>query len=77
MKYYLVNYIILQNKRVTENEYVGVTLHTFANIDGFKKAIAEIKNGAINIDDVVIKSYKQISEDSYNSLPTTGIHLPA
>ena len=64
MKYYLVNYIILQNKRVTENEHVGVTLHTFANIEGFKQSISDLKHGCVDIDNVVIKSYKQISEES-------------
>lgn len=70
MKYYLVNYIILDNKTVIENENVGIELHTFANIDDFKKLIAEMKNEDTKIEHIVIKSYKQISVEAYNSLST-------
>ena len=73
MKYYLVNYIILDKKTVTvtENENVGITLHSFANIDDFKKTIAKMKNEEAIKDDIVIKSYKQISQEAFNSLNTS------
>lgn len=73
MKYYLVNYIILDKKTVTvtENENVGITLHSFANIEDFKKSIAAMKNEVTVKDDIVIKSYKQISQETFNSLNTS------
>ncbi len=73
MKYYLVNYIILNNKTVTENENVGITLHSFANIDDFKKTIATMKNDEAATDNIVIKSYKQISQEAYNCLNTAMV----
>jgi hypothetical protein len=68
MKYYLVNYIILDNRTVIENEHVGLSVHSFANIDEFKKSIAEMKHDAVAVDNIVIKSYKQISAETFNAL---------
>jgi len=73
MKYYLVNYIILNHKIVTENENVGITLHSFANIDDFKKTIATMKNDEAVTENIVIKSYKQISQEAYNCLNTAMV----
>ncbi len=73
MKYYLVNYIILNHKTVTENENVGITLHSFANIDDFKKTIATMKNDEAVTENIVIKSYKQISQEAYNCLNTAMV----
>ncbi|MEO5890992.1 MAG: hypothetical protein ABIQ31_12105 [Ferruginibacter sp.] len=73
MKYYLVDYIILDKKTVIENHHAGIFLHTFANIEDFKKGIAELKNNGTDPESVVIKSYKQISEEAYNSLKTTTV----
>ena len=70
MKYYLVNYIMLDKKTVTvtENENIGIPLHTFANIDDFKKSIASLKNDRAQPEDIIIKSYKQISQEAFQSL---------
>ena len=38
MKYYLVNYILLDKKVITENENVGIGLQTYANINEFKNS---------------------------------------
>ena len=56
MKYYLVNYLILQDKKVLESEAVYIPLHGFANIPEFKQSIARSKE-ATNPETVVIKSY--------------------
>jgi hypothetical protein len=68
MKFYLVNYIILDKKTVIENENIGITLHSFANIPDFKKSIAAMKNAGSETENIVIKSYKQISKEAFNSL---------
>ena len=73
MKYYLVNYIVLDNKTVTENENIGITLHTFANIDDFKKTISAMKDAGSETENIVIKSYKQISKEAFNSLSTAMV----
>ncbi|MEP7110962.1 MAG: hypothetical protein ABI760_23405 [Ferruginibacter sp.] len=70
MKYYLVNYIVLNKKTVIENKNIGITLFTFANIDDFKKSISTIKNVRSETEKIVIKSYKQISLEAFNSLNT-------
>ena len=57
MYYYHVNYIILDNRTVIKNESVGVSLHTFANIDDFKKTIVAMKNVGSATENIVIKSY--------------------
>jgi hypothetical protein len=71
MKYYLVNYILLDNKMITLNENIGIGLHSFANIDEFKKSIAAMNLEGIEKEKVVIKSYKQISKEAFNCLSTT------
>ena len=73
MKYYLVNFLVLNNKIVTLNENIGIPLHTFANIDDFKKSIASLKNDAAEVENIVIKSYKQISREAFNSLNTAMV----
>ena len=73
MKFYLVNYIILDKKTVIANENIGITLHTFANIPDFKKSIANMKNAVSETENIVIKSYKQISKEAFNSLNTSMI----
>lgn len=73
MKYYLVNYILLDNKVITLNENIGISLYSFANIEEFKQTIAARKSGVAETEQVVIKSYKQISQEAYNCLDTTSI----
>ena len=67
MKYYLVNYLILQDKKVLESEAVYIPLHGFANIPEFKQTIARSKE-ATKPETVVIKSYLQVSPEEYNRL---------
>ena len=67
MKYYLVNYLILQDKKVLESEEVYIPVHGFANIPEFKQTIARSKK-ATNPETVVIKSYLQVSPEEYNRL---------
>ena len=67
MKYYLVNYLILQDKNVLESEAVYIPMHGFANIPEFKQTIARSKK-ATNPETVVIKSYLQVSPEEYNRL---------
>jgi hypothetical protein len=73
MKFYLVNYIILDNRTVIANENVGITLHNFANITDFKKSIAILKNIVSETEKIVIKSYKQISKEAYKALSTSTV----
>lgn len=68
MKYYLVNYIILKNRTITENTSMGISLPTFANNEEFKKWIAARKQPGLEPNNIVIKSYEQISEEAFNSL---------
>ena len=67
MKYYLVNYLILQDKNILESEAVYIPMHGFANIPEFKQTIARSKE-ATNPETVVIKSYLQLSPEEYNRL---------
>ena len=70
MKYYLVNYILLDKKVITENENVGIGLRTYADINEFKKSIVTLKHAEIETEKVIIKSYKQISQEAFNCLDT-------
>jgi hypothetical protein len=71
MKYYLVNYILLDNKMITLNENIGIGLHTYANIEEFKQSIVAMNMAGVEKEKVVIKSYKQISKEAFNCLSTT------
>lgn len=68
MKYYLVNYLILDKKTVTENANMGISLHSFANNELLKKSIAVYKNANNILDNIVIKSYEQITCEAFKSL---------
>lgn len=71
MKYYLVNFILLDNRMITLNENIGIGLHSYANIEEFKDSIASLNLAGVEKDKVVIKSYKQISKEAFNCLSTT------
>lgn len=73
MKYYLVNYVILDHKTITENEFIGVPVYSFPSIDDFKKSIIGIKKDDLEIENMVIKSYKQISSEAFKSLNTAVV----
>ena len=68
MKYYLVNYLILDKKTITENDKMGVCLHSFASTEELRKSIAALKKTGSKTDNIVIKSYKQITREAFNSL---------
>ncbi|MEO6733126.1 MAG: hypothetical protein ABIN01_18015 [Ferruginibacter sp.] len=70
MKYYLVNYIILNKNIIIENQHIGIPLFTFANINDFKKTIAAKKSAGPEIENIVIKSYQEISKEAFYSLDT-------
>ena len=70
MKYYLVNYLLLDKKAITENEHIGIGLHSYADINEFKKSIVTLKSAGIESEKVVIKSYKQISQEAFYCLET-------
>jgi hypothetical protein len=67
MKYYLVNYLILKDKTVLENEAVYIPMHGFSGISDFKDTIARSKNETTCPETVVIKSYQQVSPEEFNS----------
>ncbi len=71
MKYYLVNFILLDNRMIILNENIGIGLHSYANIEEFKESIASLNLAGVEKDKVVIKSYKQISKEAFNCLSTT------
>ena len=66
MNYYVVNYLVFDNRRIVENNWTAVSLHNFANIDDFRNTIAKMKNMHKNAASIVIKSYKQVSLEEYN-----------
>lgn len=66
MKYYLVNYLVMEAKQVLENEKVYIPMHTFANVRDFKDTISKATPTYINPASIVIKSYKQVSPEEYN-----------
>jgi len=68
MKYYLVNYLIVDKKTITENEKMGICLHTFASNEELRKSIAALKNAGSKAENIVIKSYKQITKETFYSL---------
>ena len=65
MKYYVVNYLVFENRKIVENEWVGVPLHNFANTNDFRTVIANKKHGLVDPANIVIKSYKQVNEAEY------------
>ncbi len=71
MKYYLVNFIALDNRIITLNENIGIGLHSYADIEEFKVSIAAMNFAGVEKEKVVIKSYKQISEEAFNCLSIT------
>lgn len=73
MKYYLVNYLILENKQVLENERVYIPMHGFASISDFKQTIAKAKQAIANPESIVIKSYKQVSMEEFNSINRASV----
>ena len=72
MKYYLVNYLILQDKKVLENEAVYIPLHGFASISDFKQSIAMSKEDDTNPHSVVIKSYLQVSQEEFTRVSSAN-----
>ncbi|MDO9375023.1 MAG: hypothetical protein Q7T76_11420 [Ferruginibacter sp.] len=68
MKYYLVNYLILHEKKVLENEAIYLPLHGFATISAFKETIARSKENGTNPETIVIKSYLQVSPEEFNRI---------
>jgi hypothetical protein len=71
MKYYLVNFILLDNRIITLNENIGIGLHSYANIEEFKESIVSMNMVGVEKEKVVIRSYKQISKEAFNCLSTT------
>lgn len=65
MKYYIVNYLIFENRKIVKNEWVGVPLHNFANTNDFRAVIANLDRGINNPASIVVKSYKQVSEAEF------------
>lgn len=68
MKYYLVNYLILEDKTVLENEQVYMPMHSFSGIGDFKQTIADAKDNCTDPESIVIKSYLQISTEEFNRI---------
>jgi hypothetical protein len=66
MKYYLVSYIILDNKTITENGKTAICLHGFACIEALRKSIAAQNKIGYNTDNIVIKSYKQVTREAFS-----------
>ena len=56
---------------ITLNENIGIGLHSYANIEEFKTSIAAMNLEGVEKEKVVIKSYKQISQEAFNCLSTT------
>lgn len=65
MNYYLVNYIVLENKNVIVNDRIGITLQAFGNINDFKNIITRIHKTDAHSESVVIQSYKQVYKEEY------------
>lgn len=68
MNYYMVNYLVLDDKEILENESIYHPMQTFANVQDFKSTIAKGIHARLNPNSVVIKSYKQVSIEEYNQL---------
>ncbi len=68
MNYYIVNYLVLDEKEILDNKSIYLPMQTFANIQDFKSTIAKSIHARLNPNSVVIKSYKQVSIEEYNNL---------
>ena len=66
MKYYLVDYLILEDKTVLENEQVYMPMHSFSGIGDFKQTIADSKDNYTDPESIVIKNYSQVSSEEFN-----------
>ena len=68
MHYYLVNYLILEDKKVLINEHIYISLYNFANTNDFKQTIAGSVKSISNPESIVIKSYKQVTLEEYDGM---------
>lgn len=67
MKYYLVNYLVFTNSKITEDCTTTVTIpmDIYDCTGSFKNQISKQRMLRSNDQSVVIKTYKQISEDVF------------
>ncbi|MEO6228527.1 MAG: hypothetical protein ABJB11_01450 [Ferruginibacter sp.] len=68
MNYYVVNYLVLDEKEILENKNIYLPMQSLANIQEFKTTIAKGIHARLNPNCIVIKSYKQVSMEEYNHL---------
>ncbi|CAN5461678.1 hypothetical protein BH11BAC3_BH11BAC3_40600 [soil metagenome] len=67
MKYYLVNYLVFTNSKITEDctTAVSIPMDIYDCTSSFKNQISKQKMLRKDDQSVVIKTYKQISEDIF------------
>ncbi len=67
MKYYLVNFLVFSNHLITENNTIALSIpmDAYDTITAFKKQIIQQRKYGPDGSNIVIKTYKQISEDIY------------
>ncbi len=67
MKYYLVNYLVFTNSKITEDctTAVSIPMDIYDCTGSFKNQISKQRMLRNNDQSVVIKTYKQISEDIF------------
>jgi hypothetical protein len=66
MKYYLVSYLVFENREIVENSRIGIPLHHFANTRDFKIMITKLRDKVTNPSSIVINSYKEVSMEQFN-----------
>ena len=66
MKYYFVNYLVVENQQLLERNWIGLPLQSPANTMDFKILITRLKNKVKNPATIVIESYKQVSMEEFN-----------
>jgi hypothetical protein len=67
MKYYLVNFLVFHNNTITEDNTIAltITMDAYDCTNAFKKQIGKQRKYRNEDQTIVIKTYKQISEDIY------------
>jgi len=67
MKYYLVNFLVFSNHLITENNTMAlsIAMDAYDTTAAFKKQILQQRKYGADSSSIVIKTYKQISEDIF------------
>lgn len=67
MKYYLVNFLVFDNQHIVEDNTIAlsIAMNNYDCTAAFKQQIRLCQGNISDSENIVIKTYKQISEDIY------------